>query len=354
MTRAKIVFAGPLDRHSTARHRMMALGRLGHEVIGFDVQKYTASWGKVANWIYHRALIGPAIRRINQDFKDLCESARPDFVLVDKGIFFASQTIQHISNVVAPIIHYPVDNPFGPRHDPGWRLFLESIPFYDIHFVPRAGDIENMRTAGGRNVFQCSLLGYEPTIHYPPPPTWNEHDRTIDVSFTGSPYDDRAEFFTTLLRRHGITVNVRGDRWQRALSADVAAAIYNGGAVYESDYRLRFWQSRICLSFVTHSNLDEVAHKSFEIAASGGFLLAEATEGHLASFEDGKEAVFFSDATDCARLIRRYLPDVESRRRIAAAGHRRSIESGYSNDARLRNMVNMINTILPSCRQPRG
>ena len=111
-------------------------------------------------------------------------------------------------------------------------------------------------------------------------------------------------------------------------------------------YRQRFWDSKICLSFVTHTNNDQVAHKSFEIAASGGFLLAEATEEHRAMFEDGKEAVFFTDLADCARLIREYLPQPELRRQIAKAGRRRALVAGYSNDARMGQAFEMARTLL--------
>ena len=52
-------------------------------------------------------------------------------------------------------------------------------------------------------------------------------------------------------------------------------------------------------------------------------------------FEDGKEAVFFTDLDHCARLIREYLPQPELRRHIAEAGRRRGLVAGYSNDARM-------------------
>ncbi len=45
---------------------------------------------------------------------------------------------------------------------------------------------------------------------------------------------------------------------------------------------------------MTHANKDEFVHKSFEIAACEGFLLAERSEGHLQRFREDEEAVFFS------------------------------------------------------------
>jgi len=189
-------------------------------------------------------------------------------------------------------------------------------------------------------------LAYEPTVHFPPPADWGEDRRTIDVSFTGSPYDDRADFLTRLLTEHGIVADIRGDRWQRMLRPEIAARLYRGPSLLNGEYRRRFWDSKICLSFVTHANHDEVAHKSVEIAASGGFLLAEATEEHQAIFEEGKEAVFFEDLDDCARLIREYLPQPELRQRIAEAGRRRAVVAGYSNDARMGHAFEAVGKVL--------
>ena len=92
------------------------------------------------------------------------------------------------------------------------------------------------------------------------------------------------------------------------------------------------WKSKINLSFLTHANKDEFAHKSFEIAACEGFLLVERSEGHLQRFVEDEEAVFFSTIEECAAKIRRYLPDEAARARIAAAGRARAERSGYHND----------------------
>ncbi len=109
--------------------------------------------------------------------------------------------------------------------------------------------------------------------------------------------------------------------WKRHLSAEAVAGIYRGnGELFRDAYREGIWKSKINLSFLTHSNQDEFAHKSFEIAACEGFLLAERSEGHLQRFIEDEEAVFFSTIEECVEKIRRYLPDEAARSRIAAAG----------------------------------
>ena len=91
-------------------------------------------------------------------------------------------------------------------------------------------------------------------------------------------------------------------------------------------------------------------HKSFEIAACEGFLLAERSPGHLARFAEDEEAVFFSSIEECVAKILRYLPNEGARSRIARAGRLRAERCGYSNDAQMQRVIECIHTLLK--RQP--
>ena len=86
---------------------------------------------------------------------------------------------------------------------------------------------------------------------------------------------------------------------------------------------------------MTHANRDTNARRWFEITACGGLLLAECTDDGLRTFDNGTEAVFFTGVDECARHIRRLLPDVRARESIARAGRVRAVSSGYDNDSRL-------------------
>ena len=127
--------------------------------------------------------------------------------------------------------------------------------------------------------------------------------------------------------------------WQRALSPEQYRALYREGELTGAQYREAIWRSKINLSFLTHSNQDEFAHKSFEIAACGGFLLLERSPGHKERFLEDEEAVFFDGYDELVAKIRRYLPDEEAWNRIALAGQRRAWSSGYSNDTQVRRIV---------------
>lgn len=331
----RILFVGKLGAHQTSAHRMQAMVRLGHQAVGFDTTVYASCGGALASRVRLRTLVGRAVSRLNADLLEAARRGGSDLVWFDKATYVRPGTIRALRAAGIYTVHHNLDNPFGPRRDPGWRLILDALPDYDLHVVPRACNLQDYRQAGARDVVLMPFA-FEPGLQFPPPHDWSDRDRINEVVFIGSPYDDRAAFLTELWRRHGIAVRIWGtSRWRSALDSAAYAALVQGTELWDDDYRIGIWRSRICLSFVTHSNCDDVAHKSFEIAGSGGFLLAEDTPGQRAAFVDGEEAVLFRRPADCADRIRRYLPDEAARRRIAAAGRQRAVASGYSNDARI-------------------
>jgi hypothetical protein len=338
----RILYVGDLAKTSSSLYRRWAMGRLGHEVSVFDTVPYLTSSNRLTRaWLF-RTLIGPAVSRANRLLLQQAGDERPDIVWIDKSVLFTPRTIAALNALGCVTISYNQDNPFGLRGDPGWRLFRGALPHFQLHLVPRNSNLLEYRAAGARDV-RMLRFSYEPTIHFPPPEGWSDTDRRHETIFIGSPYDRRAAFMLDLWRNHGIAVKLWGaSLWNKALPEQARQALLQGTELWTDDYRETIWRSRLCLSFVTHSNCDDVAHRSFEITACGGLLLAEDTPGHREHFVDGEEAVFFRSATDCADKIKALLADEKARRRIAAAGRRRAERDGYGNDARIARILDYV------------
>jgi spore maturation protein CgeB len=328
----KILYAAGMSPNDSSLYRLWALERLGHQVIPFNAFDYVPR-NMVMRKIAQRLVTGPGVARLNRDILHIAEREKPDILWADKLLYMRPQTLDRLRALGIATVSYRIDNPFGPRQDPGWRLYMKDIPHYDLHVVQRDRNILDYTSRGARDVIKIQTA-YEPTIHFPPPEGWSDADRDRGVSFIGTPYDNRAQFLTRLWKEFNLPVTVSGGLvWKPALGSEATAAIYRGnGELYRDEYREGIWRSKINLSFITHSNCDEFVHKSFEIAGCGGFLLAERSDGHKQRFREDEEAVFFSTIEECVEKIRRYLPDEAARTRIAAAGHARAVRDGYHND----------------------
>ena len=350
----KILYASGLSENDSSMYRLWALERLGHTVVPLNAFEYLPE-NKTVEKIVFRLAAGPWVNRLNRDLLKLAERERPDLVWTDKLLGMQPSTLKKLHTMGIPAVSYMIDNPFGRRGDPGWRLYMKDIPYYDLHVVQRTANIADYKQRGAPDVIKIQTA-YEPTIHFPPPPGWSDKDRDRGVSFVGTPYDERGAFLTQLWKDYGLPVTVSGGLvWKDALSAEAVAAMYRGhGELFRDEYREAIWKSKINLSFLTHSNHDEFTHKSFEIAACEGFLLAERSPGHMERFVEDEEAVFFSDFDECVAKIKRYLPDEAARTRIAATGRARAERSGYHNDRQVGLIVERVREILARGRRAGG
>jgi spore maturation protein CgeB len=341
----KILYASGLSLNDSSLYRLWALERLGHQIIPFNSFDYVPQ-NPLIRKAAHRLSTGPSVTRLNRDILRIAEAEKPDLLWADKVLSMRPKTLDRMRAMGIATVSYMIDNPFGTRRDPGWRLYMKNIPYYDLHVVQRDKNILDYTSRGARDVIKIQTA-YEPTLHFPPPAGWSDADRDRDVSFIGTPYDDRGKTLSRLWRE-GIPVAVSGSspHWIRAMDPDAYKATFRSGELFRDDYRNAIWHSRINLSFLTHSNQDVFVHKSFEIAGCGGFLLAERSAGHLERFKEDEEAIFFSSFEELTEKIRRYLPDEAARQRIAAAGNLRAARDGYHNDRQVGLIVARIQTLL--------
>jgi hypothetical protein len=350
----KILYAAGLSQNDSSLYRLWALERLGHTVIPFNAYDYLPNNPFIRKATF-RLSAGPGVERLNRDLLRAAQTEKPDALWTDKLLWLKPATIDQIRSMGIFTLSYMIDNAFGPRRDPGFRLYMKCIPHYDLHVVQRDKNIADYRENGARDVIKIQTA-YEPTIHFPPPDGWSDANRDRDVSFIGTPYDQRASFLTRLWKEFGFSVAVNGGLvWKKALGPEATAAIYrSNGELFRDQYREGIWRSKINLSFITHSNCDEFVHKSFEIAGCGGFLLAERSDGHMQRFREDEEAVFFSDIEECLQKIRRYLPDEAARSRIAAAGCARAKRDGYYNDRQVELIVERVDQTISKNRATVG
>ncbi len=341
----KILFAGEQAEGTSSLYRRQALERMGHTVVPFDPNEYELSH-PLLHKVAFRLAAGPHAARLNRDLLKLAERERPDVLWAEKVLLLEPATLKKMTGMGVTSVSYMIDNAFGPRKDPGWRLYKKDIPFFDLHVTQRDVSIPDYTSRGAKHVMKVQTA-YEQTMHFPPPEGWSEKDRDREVSFVGTPYDNRAAMLSRL-GAAGVPVAVSGRRthWAKELSAEMMQKIFFSDLLYGDKYREAIWKSKINLSFLTRANQDEYTHKSFEIAGCGGFLLVERCPGHAERFVEDEEAVFFGDYEELYAKIQRYLPDEASRTRIAAAGCARARRSGYHNDRQVGLIMERVQKIM--------
>ena len=337
----KILYVASLSPTDSAHYRRLALERAGHFILPINTYTYGQKHSLLRKLEY-RLTTGPEVTRLNHDIQRVGRQQRPELLWCDKALWIRPETLEYFRTLGIPTMSYMIDNFFGPRRDPGWRLYKQTIPIYDLHCTQRDSNVRDYRAAGARDVIKIQTA-FEPTVHFPPPRPYTDAERDRGVSFIGTSYDDRA-LTLTRLAAEGLPVVISGgpQHWTRALTPPQFAALYREGELYNEHYRSAIWRSKINLSFLTHSNADEFVHKSFEIAACGGFLLAERTPGHLQRFKEDEEAVFFNGYDELLAKIRKYLPDEAARNRIALAGQQRAWKSGYDNDTQMQHIIQRV------------
>jgi spore maturation protein CgeB len=351
----RILYIAPMNYGWYGLYRQRSLERLGNTIFPVDIMQYEKRGNPWMARIRYRLQIGRVVNQMNADVLRLAREHGVDAVWFDKPLFIRAATLRQLRAMGIATIDYMIDNPFGPRRDPGFRLYVRMISEYDLHVQQRDVSVAEYLARDARRVVKVQTA-FEPSVHFPPPAGWSDKDRTRQVSFIGTPYDERAQFLTDLRRKFNVPVVISGPRiWKRKLDPESLAALYpEPDELYDAAYREGIWRSKINLSFLTHGNEDEYAHKSFEIAACGGFLLAERCAGHSERFRENEEAVFFSGLEECAAKIHHYLNDEPARTRIAAAGRRRAVTCGYDNDSQLAKVLDVVEELLPEIRAGRG
>lgn len=342
----KILYAGPLDFGGSCYYRLLALKRLGHEVVSFDTSEYIYK-NALLHYVSHRLAAGPRVIRLNRNLLRIAQDVRPQIFWADKALSLFPSTLRAIKALGAKTVSYMIDNAFGPRRDPGWRLYLKNLGIFDLHVTQRDVSVRDYLIRGAANVLKIQTA-FEPTIHFPPEKPIPDAEKIRGISFIGTPYDNRADIITQLHER-GFSVSISGRRrsWERALRPEVFNQVYRGGELWEDRYREAIWHSKVNLSFITHSNQDEYAHKSFEIAGCEGFLLCERSVGHSLKFLEDVEAVFFAGVDELAQKLSAYLPNVERRAQIAKAGRLRAVRDGYDNDTQMARVIDAIKALPP-------
>lgn len=324
---AQILYFGDSHPASTSAHRVHALERLGHTVSIHD--PYQALVGKLGfpylepihYRMGYRLLQPPMARWVKQV---LNTTGQPDAVWVNSGELFGVQCLASLKQLSCPVILYNNDDPTGGRDGRRFDTLLKAIPYYDLCVVMREINVPEYLALGAKQVLKVRM-SYDEVMQEP-------FERIADipaefrseVAFIGTwmRNEKRDEFLLSLLDK-GISVSIWGNRWQKSPHWQSLKALYRGNSLSGRDYVAAIQGSKICLGLLSKGNRDLHTQRSLEVPFAGGLLCAERTTEHQEMYREEVEAVFWADATECARVCHELLADDSRREEIRLAGMKR-------------------------------
>lgn len=335
MSRLRILYLGTIS--GTCLDRANAYRRLGHQVTHLDPRKLLPStgWTDRITWRVGGGFwSGHLLRRL----KPVLAGQRFDLCHVDCGEWVSADVIALLRQHAGTVINYCIDDPTGPRDGRRFLAYRKALPFYDLVIVMREINAAEVAQLGARRVLRVFMSADE--VSHAPLQTSSQQLETwrSDVLFLGTWMPERGPFLAELIKR-GIPLTIRGAHWQKAPQWPVLKPCWKGGAVHGDDYAHAIQGARISLGLLSQGNRDRHTTRSFEVPSLGSLLCAERTDEHQRLYLEGYEAVFWSNARECAELCLGLLSDEPRRQAMAQRGQDRFRSSGYSNERVLSHLL---------------
>lgn len=334
---ARILYLGWTLQGGTALCRAQALRRLGHTVTIAD--PVLAVDRQLSNRWLGAAHFRTGYRALQWTMHDwvarICASLGdpPDIVWVDSGELLGIDCIRLLKSTGASTVLYNHDDPTGPRDGQRFASLRNAISAYDVCVVVRDENIDEFRALGASQILRVDR-SYDEVMHAPfADPADIAPEFRSEVAFIGTwmRNEQRDRFIVDLINR-GIPVSVWGARWGLSPFWPMLRPYYRGGNLSGREYVAAIQGSKICIGLLSSGNRDLHTTRTMEIPYAGGLLCAQRTHEHMAMFEDGREAVFWGNADECAHWCRTLLADGAQRESIRLAGMRRVRANGVGNE----------------------
>ena len=334
----KILFIGSLNKNGNEFRKSRAIEKLVDHVDFIDIEQFINPSNKVRYWLTFHYQCSIFLDKLNQAILSQLKEVKYDLVWFEKPIFIYRETLECIrsNNIVS--VSYNPDNAFGPREDGCWRLYIENIDLFSHHLIPRRSNYHDIRSRSTAKIFFMPF-SFDQNIHFKE----SNIKKDLDVTFIGTPHDQRIEFLCELSNNISMNINIFSTEWRKfksQLSKNANVNISN--SIYGNDYRQVINRSKIMLGFMTQSNIDEYSRRSFEISACGSFLLSQRSTFQKRFFRENKEAVYFDDVTECIDKINYFMDHPKERKIIELAGNRRVKELNFNNEYLLKRILNKI------------
>ncbi|MCB2227313.1 MAG: glycosyltransferase [Desulfarculaceae bacterium] len=339
----KIYYVGPVVHGSLSAQRAMIMKRLGHSV---TIQNIAIRVGQNKNQLKNRLLaklkLAQHRKKLNAQIISAIKNDNFNILWVDKGLDILPSTLHEVrlNNPNVKIVNFNPDNPFGSKAT-GWKNHINSIPYFNIVFVPRDRNIAEYKEHNAQHVSRF-YWGYTPEIHMPLYISSELKNRIGgSVGFIGS-YEKQRFDYLLYAAQNGIRIRVWGGGWSKYRLKSKNLIIENrelwGGYFTKG---INSFDVNLC--FLNKANFDTFNTRCVVIPACRSVMLCERTKDTTKYFKDNSEAMLFDSKDEFLSKLQYLTQNHAARDNMKNNAYNRCQKDKYSNYHLIINLLNQVN-----------
>ncbi len=353
----RILLVGGIDPYLTTGARFAAFRELGIATEGLDIRQYVERGGRWARRATHYSLLTPGVFALNRAVLEAADRFRPNVLWLEKAVYLFPRTFRRLRRQAAlSVVYHNTDDWRVTQHwrqALHWRYLQRVLPEHDLFATSNLHNVREFRERGFAPVRHMELAA-NPAVRKPGPiPESERRALGAPVGFIGH-FEPATERSLAHLAAAGIDLKIYGGQWERADPQGPLRRAIQQRLVWGDEYARAICCFEINLGIVSKWNRNHTASRTFQIPALGAFLLHERNELVTKYFREAEEAEFFGSDDELVEKCRHYLEHPEERRRIAEAGRRRCLESGYFEIDRVRELLPALLEVVAARADPRA
>lgn len=256
----------------------------------------------------------------NQEVREVATSFRPDLFFTINETYLWPETLDFIkARIGCPLLCWVADDPFDSVR---FTCFPANLTRFTHLFVGEPMWIPQIRMVAKPEVLECLHGGADTEVFHPISVTEQERSRySAPLSFVGTGYGGMSEGFYRALIVDSVTdygLKVWGHGWEEHFGYfPRLREVWQGRSASLDEVNIINQVSQIVLSITHPQTFTAMQQRTFEIAASGGFQLAD-RRTEIDRLFPGGEVVQFSSRDELREMVRYYLDHPKERNDLAA------------------------------------
>ena len=318
--------------------------RRGLDVFRFDSDRAYFESAVFAHNPYFRRALRPLLwAKMHRATIAVARTVKPHAVMVVKGSYLDAQTVRSLRRELGvPFFNYYPDHPYcgvplSPRKTSAQRRdLIDVLKEYTRVWTWEPALVARLQSDGvsaGYLPFGVDDEVFRPDAPGPPSPC-RACARDHRVVFVGQ-HSDKREAHLSAVREH--PVGLWGNRWSRAAGRFRGLHAVHEEPAFGDTCAALYRSADVSLNVVDDLNMPGHNMRTFEIAGSGGVMLACHTAEQAAIFPPGEAAMYYHEPKELDDLLSRLCGDrpfAARLRRNAAA-----IASGHSYERRAASLM---------------